>query len=104
MEQGSSPGLVAQAGHLLYLDVPRPAKGLHVQFWYGDTGIRFVNALDFIASAERPRVMRAPRSVPTPAIEIGFDGWVFPRSGVAFVWVLDAEMQSQAAARRAVQG
>lgn len=95
--------LVQQAGHLLYLDVSRPTKGLHVQFWYGDTGIRFVNALDFIASAEQPRVVRAPRSVPTPAIDIGFDGWVFPRSGVAFVWVLDAEMQSPVAARRAVQ-
>lgn len=27
-----------------------------------------------------------------PVVAVGFDGWVFPRSGVAFVWVLDSEM------------
>jgi hypothetical protein len=84
--------LVQQAGHLLHLDVPRPAHGLQVQFNYAGTGIRYVNALDFIASADQPRVLRTPKSVPTPSIDIGFDGWVFPRSGVAFVWVLNSEL------------
>jgi hypothetical protein len=84
--------LARQAGHLLYLDVPRPAKGLHVQFWYGDTGIHHVDALDFIASAGRPRIVRTPATAPTPSIDIGFGGWVFPRAGVGFVWVLEGEM------------
>jgi hypothetical protein len=42
--------LVQRHGHVLYLDLPRPTKGLKVQFRYGDAGIRRVNALDFIAS------------------------------------------------------
>ena len=40
--------LVQRNGHLLYLDIPRPTKGMHVQLWYGDCGIRRVNTLDFI--------------------------------------------------------
>lgn len=88
--------LVQQASHLLYLDLPRPARGFDVQFWYGDSGIRYVNVLDFIASAEQPRVLRTPALAPTPSIDVGFDGWVFPRSGVGFVWVLDDEINGYA--------
>jgi hypothetical protein len=84
--------LVQRHGHLLYLDIPRPIKGLQVQFSYGDCGIRRINTLDFIASAQQPRILRSPASVPTPSIEISFDGWIFPKSGVAFVWVLEGEM------------
>lgn len=28
---------------------------------------------------------------PAPSVEIGYDGWVFPKGGVAFVWVLASE-------------
>jgi hypothetical protein len=84
--------LVQRHGHLLYLDIPRPTKGLQVQLWYGDCGIRRVNTLDFIASAQEPRILRSPASVPTPSVEVGFDGWIFPKSGVAFVWVLEDEL------------
>ena len=66
-------------GLLLHLDISRPTKGLKVQLWYGDCGIRYVNVLGYIASAERPRISRTPDSVPTPSIEVGFDGWVFPQ-------------------------
>ena len=84
--------LVQRHGHLLYLDIPRPTKGLQVQLWYGDCGIRRVNTLDFIASAQEPRILRSPASVPTPSVDVGFDGWIFPKSGVAFVWVLESEL------------
>jgi hypothetical protein len=86
--------LVQRHGHLLYLDIPRPTKGLQVQFSYGGCGIRRVNTLDFIASARQPRILRSPGSVPTPSVEIGFDGWIFPKSGVVFVWVLEEEMRT----------
>ena len=69
--------------------------GLQVQLWYGDCGIRRVNTLDFIASAQEPRILRSPASVPTPSVEVGFDGWIFPKSGVAFVWVLESELPTQ---------
>jgi hypothetical protein len=87
--------LVQRHGHVLYLDFPRPAKGLRVQFNYADADIRRVNTLDFIASAETARVEETPSSVPARSVDIGFDGWVFPKSGIAFVWVLRAEMEPE---------
>jgi hypothetical protein len=57
-----------------------------------DAGVRRVNTLDFIASAEPARVEDTPDSVPARSVDSGFDGWLFPRSGVAFVWALKEEM------------
>ncbi|MGH8543850.1 MAG: hypothetical protein ACREX3_09530 [Gammaproteobacteria bacterium] len=85
--------LLQRHGHLLYLDLPRPTKGLTVQFNYAGAGIRRVTTLDFIASAETARVQDTPDSVPARTVSIGFDGWIFPRSGIAFVWVLEGEMK-----------
>jgi hypothetical protein len=83
--------LVLRHGHLLYLDMPRPTKGLHVQLNYAEAGIRRVNTLDFFASSEQSRVDQAPASVPAKTVDVSFDGWIFPRSGIAFVWVLEDE-------------
>ncbi len=80
--------LVQRHGHLLHLDISRPTKGLKVQFAYGSCGIRYVSVLDYVASSQQPRVSR----LPTPSIEVAFDGWVLPKAGVAFVWVLDREL------------
>jgi hypothetical protein len=83
--------LVLRHGHLLYLDLPRPTKGLHVQLDFQAAGIRRVNTLDYFASSTRSRVDQAPKSVPARTVDVNFDGWIFPRSGVAFVWVLETE-------------
>lgn len=84
--------LIQRNGHLFYLDIARPTKNLNVQFAYGDCGIRYANVLDYIASSRQPRISRLPASDPTPSIEIGFDGWIFPKAGVAMVWTLEEEM------------
>lgn len=83
--------LLARHGHLLYLDLPRPTKGLNVRFDYKDAGIRRVNTLDFVASAKPSTVEVTPPSVPDRAVTVTFNGWIFPRSGVAFVWSLNSE-------------
>jgi len=83
--------LVKRHGHLLYLDLPQPTKGLHVQINYGGADIRRITTLDFIASNESPRIDVAPSTVPARTVDVSFDGWIFPRSGVAFVWVLEDE-------------
>jgi hypothetical protein len=84
--------LVQQHGHLLHLDISRPAKGLKVHFAYGGCGIRHVNVVDYIAGSSQTRLSRLPASGPTPSVALGFDGWVLPKAGVAFVWVLEREM------------
>lgn len=84
--------LVQKNDHVLHLDFTRPAKGLKVSFVYGGCGIRYVSVLDYIAGSTQPRVSRLPASDPSPSIEVGFDGWVFPKAGVGFVWVLQGEV------------
>ncbi|WP_314410150.1 hypothetical protein [Streptomyces sp. DSM 40484] len=84
--------LVQRHGHLLYVDLPRPTKGLNIRLAYGGVGIRRVNTLDFFASAESAHVAESPSSVPARSVDVSFGGWIFPRSGVAFVWVLDEEL------------
>ncbi|MFI5558528.1 hypothetical protein ACIA2T_04550 [Amycolatopsis japonica] len=85
--------LVQRHGHLLYLDLPRPTKGFHVQLDYSQADIRYVNVLDYFASPDSSRVERSTDSAPARTIDIGFDGWAFPRAGVAFVWVTNDEVR-----------
>lgn len=73
-------------GHVLQVRMDQPSDGLAVTLDYGDTDISSVLALDFIAGARPARISRTPDSVPGRSVSIEFDGWVFARSGVAFVW------------------
>jgi hypothetical protein len=84
--------LAQRHSHLLYLDLPRPTKGFRVRLDYAGAGIRRINTLDYFASTEQARVEQAPAAAPAKTVDIAFDGWIFPRSGVAFVWVLEEEM------------
>ncbi|WP_163512156.1 hypothetical protein [Fodinicola acaciae] len=87
--------LVRRHGHLLYLELPRPTKGWRMQLAYGDAGIQRVNTLDFIAGVERARIDRSPATVAARTVGVSYDGWIFPRSGVAFVWVLNDELSQR---------
>lgn len=46
----------------------------------------------YIASNHQPRITRLSATDPSPAIDVPIDGWAFPKAGVAFVWVLAAEI------------
>lgn len=87
--------LVQRHGHLLYLDLPRPTKGIRVRLDYAAAGIRRVNTLDYFASTEQARVEQAPATASAKTVVIAFDGWVFPRAGVAFIWVLEDEIKEE---------
>lgn len=87
--------LARQHGHVLWLDIAKPTKGLKIELRYGDCGIAEMKTLNFIASARPTRVTESPNAVPTPSVEVAFDGWVFPKSGVGFVWVLEEEVRKQ---------
>lgn len=83
--------ITAQSGHLLHFDVEQPTRNISVDFDYTEAGIAHASVLDLIASAKRARIERLPHSVPGKTISIDFDGWVFPRTGFAFIWTLDEE-------------
>ncbi len=83
--------VVRQHGHLLHVELERPTRGVDVELDYSGCGIAEVRTLDFIASSRAARVLTPPASLPGRSVSVQFDGWVFPRSGVAFVWVLESE-------------
>lgn len=85
-------GLVQQHGHLLRLDLTKPTRGLSVNLSYGGAGIRYVNVADYIAAAKQPAISRVSAADPSPSVSLAFDGWVLPKAGVAFSWVLEREI------------
>ena len=80
--------VTTQHGHLLHFDIEQPTRNVRLEFNYGGCGIAHVSVLDLIASVRATRIERTPTSLPSSAIRVELDGWIFPRSGFAFVWVL----------------
>ncbi len=91
--------LVQQHSHLLYLDVARPTRGFRVDLWYGDCGISYMNALEFLAGPQATRISRMPGTDGQGNVSISYDGWVFPKSGIAFCWVLERELAKRSPVR-----
>ncbi len=92
--------LVKQHGHLLYLDFATPTKGIEVDLTYGGCDIRYVSVLDFIAGSHPTRVSRSPKGTNPPSVTIRYDGWIFPKSSVAFSWVLERELTARQPSNR----
>ncbi len=84
--------LIQRNGHLLHVDPARLSKDFTVRFSYAGCGIRFVNVMDSITGPRQSHIAELPASDPTPSVEVSYNGWVFPKGGVAFIWVLDDEM------------
>ncbi len=81
--------------HLLFFDIEQPTRDLRVDFDYGGCGIQSVSTLDLVPSVRPTRIERTPQDLPGDVIRVDLDGWIFPRSGVAFVWTLDRERTAQ---------
>lgn len=80
-----------QSGHLLHVDLEHPTRNVSLDIDYADCGIEHMSVLDMISSSRRSIVERSPASIPGKRISVDLDGWVFPRSGVGFVWSLSNE-------------
>ncbi|WP_199845124.1 MULTISPECIES: hypothetical protein [Streptomyces] len=84
--------LVQRHGHVLHLDLAQPTKDFRAELWYGDCGIRRMNVIDYLSGPRQPRYRHLDASDPSPSVEVAYEGWTFPKGGVAFVWVLEDEM------------
>ncbi|MFF5498948.1 hypothetical protein [Streptomyces aquilus] len=84
--------LVQRHGHMLHLDLAQPTKDFRAELWYGDCGIRRMNVIDYLSGPRQPRYRHLEASDPSPSVEVAYEGWTFPKGGVAFVWVLDEEL------------
>jgi hypothetical protein len=87
--------VVAAEGQRLRLRVDQPTKGWTIELNHTDASIGEVAVLDYIASGEQTRISRSPASLPEQTVTVEFDGWVFARSGVAFVWTTEASRSPQ---------
>jgi hypothetical protein len=86
--------LVQQHGHVLHLDLTQPTRDFTAELWYVDCGIRRINVLDYLSGPRRSRVAELAATDPSPSVRVAYPGWTFPKGGVAFVWVLEREMQA----------
>ena len=84
-------------GHMVHFDVDRPTKGFELELNYQDAGIAKMKLVDFISSTRRARVSEAPDVAGVKKYTMSYDGWVLPRAGVAFVWILEDEELSKPA-------
>ncbi|CAM4362192.1 hypothetical protein NONI108955_22695 [Nocardia ninae] len=82
----------APQNRLLHLDVEQPSRGIDIELDYTDADVAYVNMVDFIASSQKGIVTRTPDTVPGRVVGLHFDGWAMPRSGVAFVWVMNDDL------------
>lgn len=73
-------------GHLLQIRVDQPTRGLSVELNYGDCDMEQISVLDFIASGRGTRISRSSENIPGRTVSVEFESWMFPRSGLAFVW------------------
>ncbi len=60
-----------------------PTKGMEVTFDYAATGIEAVKAISFLAGKNRYPQKRESQG---RSITLSLEGWVFPNSGITFVW------------------
>lgn len=87
--------LVQQHSHTVNVDLIKPTHNVSIELNYGGAGIRYVSAHDYIASSMRPSISKTLPTDPSPSVALTFDGWVLPKAGVAFVWVLDEELRER---------
>lgn len=78
-------------GHVVHFDIDRPTKGFELELHYQDAGVSKMKLVDFISSTRRARVSEAPDVAGVKKYTMSYDGWVLPRAGVAFVWILEDE-------------
>lgn len=92
--------VTTRSGHLLFFDIEQPTRDLSVDFDYTGCNVASVATLDLVPSVRPTRIERSAPALPSSTVRVSLDGWVFPRSGVAFVWTLDREVKTYRNVRR----
>jgi hypothetical protein len=64
-----------------------PTRGMEISFQYGGTGIKNVRDVGFFAG-KHPYPETTREEGKSVTLRLGNDAWIFPTSGVTFVWDL----------------
>ena len=82
-----------RSGHVVHLDIDRPTRGLDVELRYAPEQVGQMRILDFASIGEGGRLTQVPN---TPTLRYRYNGWLFPRAGMVFVWTLPDEQDDWA--------
>lgn len=90
--------VINKFGHFYTMVTEYPIKNLSMVFDIGDTNISQVCPIDCFSSGNVPKYTYTPAKDNIKKIEVtvGKDEWVYPRSGVTFVWRLANEISDNA--------
>lgn len=85
--------IINKYAHFYTMVTEYPIQNLSMSFDVGDTDIIKVWPIDCFSSGNIPKYTYTPSKDKTKKIEVtvGKDEWIFPRSGVTFVWRLSCE-------------
>lgn len=84
--------LTRMAGHRLYFALPQPARNMTALIDYTNTPIVEMRVIDIVSTAKPATVTNLPPSVPGRTVSVEALGWLMPKSGFAFTWILDTEL------------
>jgi hypothetical protein len=82
---------IATSPHVLALTLPYPTRNVEFDFSADGTDIYYVNTFDHLVGSGVPVVTRGPSEREPTTVRIEKAGWVLPRSGVVFGWILQGE-------------
>lgn len=86
--------LIPRDSHFFHLDLDRPTKGLDVELHYAPEAFEKIRLMDFASRGEGGRVSDEPEAA---VLRYRYDGWLFPRAGLAFAWTLSEGAGASAA-------
>ena len=89
--------LLQQHGHLLHLDFPRPTNGPKSTSPIAAAGSAVSTSLA-TSPAVGSLAFHGWNQPHPPRIALRFDGWMLPKAGVGFVWMLEREVAPVGAA------
>ena len=90
---------VSREGRSFHLGIDRPTKDLDVELTYDPDVVGQVSLMDFASRGDGGRTSDEPD---TAAVRYRYDGWLFPRAGLVFVWTLPDEDAAAQATRSAI--
>ncbi len=85
--------IINKFAHFYTMVTEYPIQNLSMSFDVGDTDIKMIWPIDCFSSGNIPKYTYTPTKKKPKKIEVtvGKDEWVYPRSGVTFVWRLSNE-------------
>lgn len=82
--------LIPKWGHHFFSNVSRATRGVSFVFDFARTDIQMLQVIDFFISPSKPSIRYIPKYKPQKA-EVILDDWIFPKSGVVFIWYSKTE-------------